>query len=126
MTTNPAATAERATPGNATRPVGEINPERAELRQGRNTMTTEPTDYSKQVRSKGSGSLPPINHLQTGEALLRRIAYSADMTRIMLGWLLGITVAGIIAAVIVGAILIAHTPTPVSTPAACDSTVSTC
>jgi hypothetical protein len=71
-----------------------------------------------------AGSLPHLDKLQSDTALLRRIAHNTDAVRLYLGWLLGITVLGIIAAVIVGIVLIAHAPS--STPAACDTTLSTC
>ncbi|HEV3361657.1 MAG TPA: hypothetical protein VG247_32970 [Pseudonocardiaceae bacterium] len=71
-----------------------------------------------------AGSVPHLDKLQSDTALLRRIAYSTDQARLYLGWLLAITMLGIIAAVFVGIVLIAHSPS--STPAACNPSVSTC
>jgi hypothetical protein len=68
-------------------------------------------DFDTTHRYK-SGSVPHLDKLQTDTALLRRIAHSTDTVRFYLGWLLGITVLGIIAAVIVGIVLIAHSPSP--------------
>jgi hypothetical protein len=68
-------------------------------------------DFDTTHRYK-NGRVPHLDNLQTDTALLRRIAHGTDTLRFYLGWLLAITVLGIVAAVIVGIVLIVHTPSP--------------
>jgi hypothetical protein len=76
-----------------------------------------------------AGSIPHLDKLQSDTALLRRIAHNTDTVRFYLGWLLALTVLGIVAGVIVGIVLIAHSPSPApaATPdLSCQLAPSTC